>query len=97
MVLGNIHLDALSEAHLELIDTVIDNLLQQYIYTVIALRAVAELTDVHTGTQAYVFHIAQMTYRVIGIRRCLGHVGIELQIIFFGHLYNTFSILLFVL
>ena len=88
MVVYDVNLDAFAKAHLELVDTVVDNLFEQYVYTVVALRTIAELTNVHTWTQTDVLYIAQVANGVVGI--CCGfnlhRVFVEFQIFIFGHM-----------
>ena len=86
MVLYDVNLDTLAESHLELIDTVVDNLLEQHVYTVIALRTVAELSDVHTGAQADVLHVTEVAYRVIAIFGGTHLILVKFQIFIFGHI-----------
>ena len=76
LVVGDVNLDALAGMHLKLVDRVVDDLLEQHIDTVVVLRAVAQLTDIHTGTQAHVLHITQVAYVVVGIRYLFlnGHI-----------------------
>ena len=66
-VVGDVNFDAFAGIHLEFIDAVVDDLLEQYIDAVIALRAVAQLSDVHAGSQPYMLHIAEVTYVFVGV------------------------------
>ena len=79
------HLDfnAFSGSHLELVDTVVDDFFQQHINSVFHLRAVAQATDVHTGTGTYVLHVAQVANVLFGI----SYRGNGLFIEFF-HIYS---------
>jgi hypothetical protein len=86
VVLYDIYLNAFSKDHLELVDTVIDNLLQKHIYTVIALRTIAQLANVHTGAQTDVLNIAQVAYRVVAIIGGTYFIFVEFQIFIFGHI-----------
>ncbi len=52
-------------AHHILIDRVVDHFLEQHIYAVVAVGAVAELADIHARTLLYVFVPRQREYRVI--------------------------------
>ena len=45
------HLDAVACLHLKLVDRVVEHFLQQHVDTVIGLRTVVELTNIHTRTQ----------------------------------------------
>ena len=93
MIIGYINLKTLAKAHLELIDTVIDDLLEKDIYTVVALRTIAKFTYIHTGTQTYMFHIAQVADGVIGIIGSNRYILIKFQIYIFGHLLLFLSFL----
>ena len=48
------YLNLVADAHNKLVNRVIDRLLNQNVDTIIRLRAITQLTDVHTGTQAQV-------------------------------------------
>ena len=67
-VLVDGHLDALAGVHLELIDGVVDDFLQQHIDAVLGVGAVAQLTDIHTGSCAHVLHIGEVADIVFGVR-----------------------------
>ena len=84
LVVHHLDFDALASMHLELVDRVVDDLLQEYVDTIVVLSTIAQLTDVHTGAQAHVFHITQVAYVVVGIRYLLfdGHIQFVTHSIF---------------
>ena len=71
-VVVDIDLDALAGIHLELVDGVVDDLLQQHINTVLGQRTVAQTTDIHTRARPDMLHVRQMAYVVVGIFNGVG-------------------------
>ncbi len=61
-IVVDIYFDAFSGTHLELVDAVVDDFLEQDIDAVLCLRAVTEASDVHTGTRSDVLHIGEVSY-----------------------------------
>ena len=59
--------DPVACAHDELIDTVIDDLFHENIYSIIHMCAVAQTSDVHTGTQPDMLQWGHCLYRVFVI------------------------------
>ena len=59
-VVLDVHLYALAGVHLELVDTVVYDLLQQNIYTILWLLAIAKSPDVHTRSGADMLHVREM-------------------------------------
>ena len=66
------YLDGLAEAHHIFVDRVIKNFFQQDIDTIIGIRTIAQLSDVHTRTTADVFHPVERLDIIVAIRRCVG-------------------------
>ena len=66
-VVVDVYLDALAGIHLEFVDAVVDDLFQEDVDAVVALRPVAQLADVHTGTDAHMLHVAEVPYVLVGI------------------------------
>ena len=50
LVIGHLNLDTLAGMHLKLVNTVIDDFLQQHVDTIIILRTITQFTNVHTWT-----------------------------------------------
>ena len=65
--IGQIDLNAFAGIHTELIDAVVNDLLEQYVYSVIGGRSVAEFTDVHTWTGTDMLHIVHVADIVLVI------------------------------
>ena len=59
-VLIDRHLNTVTGLHLELIDGVVDDFLQQHIDTIFRQGAIAQATDIHTRTGTYMLHVTQM-------------------------------------
>ena len=69
--------NALSCIHLELVDRVIHNLLEQHVDSILCMGTIAQTPNVHTWTSAHMIHIRQMSNILIGIfHRLLGYVQI---------------------
>ncbi len=51
-IFADFDVDLLATAHDELIDGIVDDLLEQYIYAVVGIGTRAEAADVHAGPQA---------------------------------------------
>ena len=66
-IVHDIDLDAVARLHLELVYRVVYDFLEQYIDAVFGQIAVAQTTDIHTGTRAHVLHVREMAYIVVGI------------------------------
>ena len=66
-VVVDIDFNAVACLHLELVDTVVYHLLQQYIDAVFGQRAVAQSADIHTRAGTDMFHIRQMADIVVRI------------------------------
>ena len=66
----DVYLYALAGVHLELVDRVVDDLLQQHIDTVLGQLSVAQATDIHTWTCTHVLHVGEVAYVVVGILNC---------------------------
>ena len=81
-VLVDVNLDAFAGIHLELVDAVVDDLLQQYIYSVVTMASVAQFTDVHTRTGAHMIHIAQVADIVFVVLH-RGSIRIQVKVKFF--------------
>ena len=71
--IGQIYLDTLAGIHAELIHAVVDNLLEQYVDSVIGCRTVAQLAYIHTRTRTDMLHIVHVADVVLIILhlRCL--------------------------
>ena len=59
------YLYAVAGVHLELVDTVVNNLLQQHVDAVFGQRTVAQASDVHAGAGSHMFHVRQVSYVVV--------------------------------
>ena len=59
-VVLDVHFYALASIHLELVDTVVNDLLQQHIYAILCLLAIAQATDVHARSGADMLHVREM-------------------------------------
>ena len=81
--LVDVDLDAASGVHLKLVDRVVDYLLKQHVDAVLGQVAIAQTTDVHTGTGAHVLHVGEVADVVVGILYC------GLNVLFF-HFYLIF-------
>ena len=66
-IVHDIDLDAVARLHLELVYRVVYDFFEQYIDAVFGKIAVAQTTDIHTGTRAHVLHVREMAYIVVGI------------------------------
>ena len=66
----DIDFDATTGIHLELVDRVVDNLLEQHVDAVLRQVAVAQTSDVHTGTRTHMLHVGEVAYVVVGILDC---------------------------
>ncbi len=62
--------DSLSHAHVELVDGVVEHLLDKHIYAVVGMRAVAELSYVHTRSAADMLVPRKLLDGVVVIRVC---------------------------
>ena len=66
-VIVDSNFDTRAGMHLEFVDAVVDNFLQQHIDTVLRQRTVAQTSDVHARTSAYMLHIRQVADIVVSI------------------------------
>ena len=66
----DIDFDATTGIHLELVDRVVDNLLEQHVDAVLRQVAVAQTSDVHTGARTHMLHVGEVAYVVVGILDC---------------------------
>lgn len=57
-----VHLNAFAKPLVKLVDTIVYTLLEQHIYTIFGMRAIAQATNVHAGTRTYVLGILKMSY-----------------------------------
>ncbi len=57
----------LSEPHHILVDGVVEHFLQQHVHAIVALRAVAQASDIHAGTQAYMLAPVECLDVVAGV------------------------------
>ena len=69
LVVFNVYLNPVAGVHLELIDTVVDDLLEQHVDSVFGQRAVAESADIHARSGAHVLHVGEVADVVVGIGR----------------------------
>ena len=60
--------DTVTRTHNKLVNRVIHSLLNQYIDTIIGLRAITQLADIHTRTQTQMFARRKCLYRIIVVR-----------------------------
>jgi len=90
-VLVDVYLDALAGVHLEFIDAVVDDLLQQDVDSVVAMASVAQLSDVHTRSGAYMIHVAQVADVVFVILHG-GSFWVQIKVEFFHIFLYTFLI-----
>ena len=65
MIIFDIHLNTVASLHLELVDRVVDDFLQQHVDTVFWQRAIAQTSDIHTWTCTNMLHIRQMSDVII--------------------------------
>ncbi len=56
-IVVDIDLDALAGVHLELVDGVVDDFLEQYVDAVLGQVAVTQSADIHAGSGAHVLHV----------------------------------------
>ena len=61
-VVGNVHLNALTETFVKFVYRIVDGFLQQHVDTIIGMRTIAQATDIHTGAQADVIHVFEVAY-----------------------------------
>ena len=66
-IVGDIYFYPVSGVHLELVDGVVDNLLEEHVYTIFGKGAVAQPAYIHTGSCAHMLHVAEVSDVVIGI------------------------------
>ena len=66
-VVLDVDFDALAGVHLEFVDGVIDNFLEEDIDAVLWEVAVAEASDVHTRTSAHMLHVGEVANVVVGV------------------------------
>ena len=66
-VLVDVHDYLFSESHHVFVDSIVEHLLEQHIYAVVAAGAVAELADIHSRAPADVFFPVKRTYLVFSI------------------------------
>ena len=85
LVVVDIYFDALSGVHLEFVDAVVNDLLEQHVDAVLCLAAVAQSANIHTGSGAHMLHIGEVTYILLTI----GHGGRPLRCVFFLY-YSVF-------
>ena len=82
----DIYLNTFSGIHLELVDGVVDDLLQQHIDTVFGQRTVAQSADIHTGAFAHMLHIGEVHDIVFNIFWgevfCGGYIVVHLKMLF---------------
>lgn len=57
-----VHLNAFAKSLVKLVDTIVYTLLEQHIYTIFGMRAIAQATNVHAGARTYVLGILKMSY-----------------------------------
>jgi hypothetical protein len=72
-VLRGVDFDLATVAHDELVDGIVDHFFEKNVNPVVGRRAVAELTDVHSGPQANVFarlERADVLFVIIGGHFC---------------------------
>ena len=70
-----VYLNALAGIHLEFVDTVVNDLFEQHIDTVLCLTAVTQTTDIHAGSGAHMLHIGEVAYIFVAIRHSLTGSG----------------------
>ena len=73
LALLHVHLDALAEAFVELVDAVVDAFFQEHVDTVLGVRAVAETADIHTGARADMVGIFKMPDFAFVVNYGIGH------------------------
>ena len=88
-VVGDIHLDALAETFVELVDRVVDGFLEQDVDTIFGVRAVTEAADVHTRASADMLHALKGADILFGIIGCASIVEREFGIFFVGKHYSS--------
>ena len=66
-IFGESDVDARAHAHVELVDGVVHDLLDQDVDAVVGVRTVAEFTDIHAGAPADMLVPAQRLDRLVGV------------------------------
>ena len=66
-VVGKRDFYALAGVHLELVYGVVDCFLEQHVNAVLGVRAVAQASDVHSRTCAYVLDVGEVAYALVGV------------------------------
>ena len=80
-------LQAVASLHLELVDGVVDDFLQQHVDTIFWQRAVAQASDIHSWTGTDVFHVRQVSDIIVSIIRGVGCWVLGVSYLFF-HNYS---------
>ena len=72
-LVGDAYFDAFSGAHLELVDTVVDDFLEEHVDAVLGMGTVTQSAYVHAGAGTHVLHVGEVAYVLVGVIDGLGY------------------------